>query len=259
MKPSLTIPILFEDDALVVVAKPAGVVVNRAQSTKAPTLQDWMMARYASDAAFQAALRDGVFAERQGMVHRLDKDTSGVVVFAKTVSALDELLRQFRERETQKEYVALVHGVLREPEGIVRAAIARHPVERERFAVALTGRMSETRYQVQRVFRSVLLESIRPPVDVKITRIYQGFSLIRLWPKTGRTHQIRVHMQFLRHPIVGDARYTGRKRAAADARWCPRQFLHAESLKIKHPVTRQPLALTAELPADLQRVLTLLV
>jgi 23S rRNA-/tRNA-specific pseudouridylate synthase len=127
-----------------------------------------------------------------------------------------------------------------------------------------------TEFAVQQEYSGVDIDRLRTMVDwssygetgshdlVKLTKIYQGFSLVNCWPKTGRTHQIRVHMQFLHHPIVGDERYAGRKRSRLDALWCPRQFLHAAELQITHPVSGEKMTLTAPLPVDLQQALSVL-
>ena len=254
----LEIPILFEDDCIVVINKPDRVVVNRAETVRGETLQDWMESRpwYASWAHGGVCKPEmtpelqALYTSRSGMVHRLDKDTSGVMVFAKDPLSLAELMRQFRERETEKTYLALAHGKFSTQSGIVRLPLGRSTGDRERFAVDPEGKMSETAYEVLEFFP-------HPPATVpqKKAKSYQGFTYLRLHPKTGRTHQIRVHMAHIKHPLVGDLKYVGRKRSRIDWEWCPRQFLHAERLVFTHPQTGKRMEYTAELAPDLKKVL----
>ncbi len=250
---SQNIPILLEDTQILVINKPPGVIVNRAESVKKSTLQDWMEAQswYGKWSGETYSEEDvALYRSRSGLVHRLDKDTSGVMVFAKTPSALLELMRQFHDRETQKTYLALVHGKFSTQSGTVNLPLARNIGNRERFTVDPEGRESETEYKVLEFFPHAPTY-----LGQKKTKSYQGFSLVELKPKTGRTHQIRVHMAFIKHPLVGDVKYVGRKRSQADGEWCPRQFLHAKKLCFIHPVTKEHLCIEAEIPSDLQEVL----
>lgn len=254
--------IIFEDQSMLVINKPPGLVVNRARSVKVSTLQDWIEQYLQQDDNYQHGLQsDETFAQRSGMVHRLDKDTSGVMLWAKTPEAMYELMRQFKSRQVHKTYWALVHGQVEPPKGIVKVGITRHPKDRERFSVSAQGKPSETFYQVLNYFpdfkSDLPVETSLP--DKKETRhIYHGFSLVALQPKTGRTHQIRVHMKFLHHPLVGDERYSGRKRGRADEKWCPRQWLHAQQIEFTHPATQQKQVFKADLAPDLVRTLDLL-
>lgn len=252
------IPVVFKDDYLVVINKPAGVVVNRAESVHENTLQDWCEAQtwYASFAGggacnpeIPAELVD-IYRARSGIAHRLDKDTSGVMLIAKDPLTLAELMRQFRDRETEKSYVALAHGKFSTLSGTIRLPLGRSHGDRERFAVDPEGKMSETVYEVLEFFP-------HQPADIsqKKAKSYQGFSLLRLHPKTGRTHQIRVHMAAIKHPLVGDLKYVGRKRSKVDGEWCPRQFLHAERLAFVHPKTSKRVEFSAPLAEDLERVM----
>lgn len=266
--------IIFEDDWLLVLNKPAGWVVNRATSVKELTLQDWIEEYLQEDALWQQDRQsDDVFAERSGMVHRLDKDTSGILIFAKRAQTMHTLMKQFQSREVHKTYWALVHGVPKPGQGVVRAPIARHPQNREVFAVQAAGRESETKYTVQEVFlgSAVTDQKLRdsaaqlertdqiPSNLRRELRVYEpGFALVELEPKTGRTHQIRVHMQFLRHPLVGDERYAGRKRSRLDALWCPRQWLHARQITFEHPQTHQTVSYQAPVSVDLAAALEVL-
>lgn len=231
----MNLEILFEDQVLVAVNKPAGVVVNRAQTVSEATVQDWMEKKLKSLEAFK--LRPGVeeFVARSGVVHRLDKETSGVLLLAKTPTAFDRLKAQFALRQVAKEYLALVHGQLQPKQGTINLPIARHPYDRRRFAVRLGGRSAATAYHVRRYYR----------------RSEDYYTLVEARPTTGRTHQIRVHLQFLKHPLVADPRYLSGKQQGEDRQWCPRLFLHAQSLSFTHPATSERLTLTAPLASDL--------
>jgi 23S rRNA pseudouridine1911/1915/1917 synthase len=247
--------ILFEDEAVLVIAKPPGLVVNRAESVTEETLQDWMekqtwFGSSGTPADWQDEEQMQIYTERSGIVHRLDKDTSGVLLLAKHPRALHELLRQFRERETEKTYLSLVHGKFSSPSGTILLPLARSSNDRERFTVDPEGRVSETSYVVLEYFPQA------PKfLGQKKAKSYQGFSLMELQPKTGRTHQIRVHMSYIKHPLVGDLKYVGRKRSRVDLEWCPRQFLHAKQLKFTHPTSGERIVIEAPLPQDLEEVL----
>lgn len=265
--------ILFEDQDLLAIAKPYGVVVNRAETVHEQTVQDWMDERLKNEAEhwpeWQSLLPadfspeygspEEIFAQRMGIVHRLDRDTSGVLLLAKNPGSLVNLLAQFRTRQVQKRYQCLAHGKFTDVSGIVNAPLGRLPGNRKLFGVVADGREAVTEYRVERYFAA--LKSTDPalllrPAELKqAERIYQGFSLVSCWPKTGRTHQIRVHMKHLQHPLVGDAQYGGKKRAKLDQLWCPRQFLHALELTVTHPRDGQRLTLQAPLSPDLQAVL----
>lgn len=243
-----TISILFEDEHILVINKPYGVVVNRAESVKGTTIQDWMEDRYPE--LFKTLAGDDerveVFRQRSGLAHRLDKDTSGILLLSKTPSALEALMSQFKQREVHKEYLAIVHGRFNLKESWVHVPMARIPGNRKRFGVIASGKMTETKYKVIQEF-------------VTTKQPYQdGFSLVRFWPKTGRTHQIRVVCKHLQRPIVGDQLYVGRKRSKADAKWCNRQCLHAAHLSFTHPVTNQELTIEAPFPPDLEQVLEII-
>ncbi len=285
MEKSLTPTILFEDQDLLVINKPAGLVVNRSTSVKEPTVQDWLFdylgnqldftVDQQASASLELLPQDfnpefgdalAIWQERQGMVHRLDKDTSGVLLLAKNPGALVHLLGQFKQRQVKKTYLALVHGKLKEAKGQIKAPLARSPHNRLRFAVSEVGRSAVTNYRTQSVYGALpdaTLQQIyeRQSANLKLKKIaelYQaGFSLLELQPETGRTHQIRVHMAALGHPLVADQLYAGKKRAKFDQLWCPRQFLHAAVLHFTHPRSQEPVTITAPLTSDLQEVLKL--
>lgn len=232
MKPK----ILYEDEHLLVIDKPAGWVVNAAQSVKTETVQDWIVRNF----KFQIS-NDQL--RRSGIVHRIDKETSGVLVIAKTPEVFENLQQQFKERKVEKTYVALVHGGVLPKEGVINAPVGRLPWNRERFGVLAGGRPAETSY---RVIANYVLHTT-------------SYTLLELSPKTGRTHQLRVHLKSIGHPIVGDEFYAGRKTAREDRKWCPRLFLHAKSISFAHPVSGEKVNVVSELPEDLQKALAQLI
>ena len=225
--------VLFEDEAMVVIDKPAGMIVNRAQSVTAETIQDWFGKKY------NIGEGEGEFYEKGGVVHRLDKDTSGVMVLAKTPEAYAKLKQQFLERQTRKRYVALVHGRLKEKEGIITQPLMRHPRDRHKFTVGgEPARAAITNWRV--------LEEREQPGPL---------TLLELEPHTGRTHQLRVHLQYIGHPIVSDPIYGWAKKVGNDFVWCPRLFLHAKYLEFTHPTTGKKVSFESDLPAELASVL----
>lgn len=252
-----SIPILFEDDALLVVNKPAGVVVNRSETAKEKTVQDWVEGKFRANVQGEAnsslplafSPYPLAFVQRAGIVHRLDKETSGCLIVAKTPEAFAQLQRQFQERTVQKEYIALVHGMIEPKEGTIRVPILRSRGDRRKFAVLPGGRIAETRYATISTLHRVD-RSIRNGRSQQL-----NLTLLRLFPKTGRTHQIRVHLVYIGHPIVSDTVYAGEKRSRADRAWCPRMFLHAQRITFRHPVDKRERAVEAPLPEDLGNVL----
>ncbi len=284
--------ILFADADVVVLDKPAGMVVNQADSNRSTSIQEWFTEYLAgqpevpvsewrsqvpADFNAQYGTPTNIWAERRGLVHRLDKDTSGVLLLAKHPGALVNLLSQFRLRQVQKTYVCLIHGGLSIPQGIINAPIKRAQGDRKKFAVTIDGREAVTTYKVieryqalrclanhSSVVQPLAADQVQPPplpaAALKILRqnwvtYTQGFSLVECEPKTGRTHQIRVHLAHLQHPVVGDQVYVGKKRTNLDRLWCPRQFLHARHLTFTHPRTNQSLSVESPLPADLTSAL----
>lgn len=229
--------IIFEDKDLLVVDKPAGMVVNRAQTTKGQfTLQDWLRERKTQN-------EKSKILDREGIVHRLDKETSGVLVVAKSEPVKQNLQFQFKSRLVKKTYWCLVHGLVVPKEGRINLPISRNPFNRQRFGVFIGGREAETDYQVLSYYH----------------RLTEKFSLVEVKPKTGRTHQIRVHFKSLGFPLVADEWYAGRKTSKKDRVWCPRLFLQAMAIELNHPSSSQKLSLKTSLAVDLQRVLDKLV
>jgi len=216
---------------LLVLDKPAGVVVNRAKSVRGKTVQDWLE-KYLK-------IRGRGIGERAGIVHRLDKETSGILLVAKTKEAFENLQAQFKKREVKKTYTALVHGKVEPEKGRVGVPVGRLPWNRERFGVLPGGRNAETEYKVSSYYK----------------KDNQDFSRLTVTPKTGRTHQIRIHLRYLGHPIVSDEFYGGRKTARLDRTWCPRLFLHAAEIAFTHPVGKKPANFKLNLPEDLEKAL----
>jgi 23S rRNA pseudouridine1911/1915/1917 synthase len=232
---NIPIDVVYEDDTLVVVNKLAGLVVHPAAGTPSGTLANALAFHFHH-------LPGGV---RPGIVHRLDRDTSGLLVVAKTEAALENLSDQFRDRTVFKSYVALVHGRVLSNSGKIDQPLARDPSNRTRMAVVRGGRNALSLYHVRRTF--------------------QRFTLLDVELKTGRTHQIRVHLAWLKHPVVGDETYGGGRdntiqdpQLRARIRNLKRHFLHAEKLAFTHPVTREVMKFESPLPAELSELLELL-
>jgi 23S rRNA pseudouridine1911/1915/1917 synthase len=219
----IALHVLYEDDWLLVIDKPAGLVVHPAPGHWRGTLVSALLHHW------QGA-PSGLDPLRPGIVHRLDKDTSGVLVIAKDAATLAELARQFKDREVDKQYVAVVWGSLRSERGTIAHPIARHPAHRKRMAVRAGGREAVTRYEVLERF--------------------DALTFVRLFPRTGRTHQLRVHLAAIGHPIVGDLLY-GRQRRGDPRVHAARQALHAERISFRHPRTGQRVSFSAPLPDDM--------
>jgi 23S rRNA pseudouridine1911/1915/1917 synthase len=216
---AIALDVIYEDDWLLVINKPAGLVVHPAPGHWSGTLVSALLHHWKGG-------RPGLDAMRPGIVHRLDKDTSGVLVIAKDAATLEALGAQFRARAVEKQYVAFVWGRPRAPRGIIAEPIGRNPLHRKKMAVRRSGRPALTTYEV--------CES------------GGGITMLRLFPKTGRTHQLRVHLAAIGHPIVGDRAY-GRGGAAVIGR----QALHAERISFRHPRTGARVTFTAPLAPDL--------
>lgn len=251
LKPqALPLAILYEDEDLIAINKAPGMIVHPAAGRSDGTLVNALLHRCPG--------LKGVGSERRpGIVHRLDKDTSGAIVVAKTVAALRSLAAQFKNRTVKKEYLALVWGKLNSEKGIIDRPIGRHRFDRKRMSSLRflnKARDAATEWSVE--------EQFSLPASANSC---QWLSLLRLFPRTGRTHQIRVHLADFGYPLVGDPVY-GRKRrvlaapstALSEAVCFPRQALHAERLIIEHPKTGKPMDFWAPLPDDLNRLLSAL-
>jgi 23S rRNA pseudouridine1911/1915/1917 synthase len=230
--------IVYEDSDLLVLNKPAGWIVNEAKTTgKNPVVQTWIKEHF----------RFPIFEHhecRNGIVHRLDKETSGALVVAKTKQAFENLQQQFKERLIKKTYLALVHGKVELESGSINAPVGRLPWNRERFGILPGGRNASTTYTSISYYQSPSTK--------------EEFTLLELKPKTGRTHQIRIHLKHIGHPIISDSFYAGRKTARKDRLWCPRLFLHASEIIFTHPKNNEEVFVKANLSQDLQKVLELL-
>jgi len=238
---AIDLDVVYEDDSLAVINKPAGMVVHPAVGHRTGTLVHALLHRYGT-------LPDGNGPERAGIVHRLDKGTSGLIVVARTGEAHRELAHQLEEREVRRVYRALVWGKPREREGRIVAPLARSRRDRKKFAVVERGgRFAATRFQIARAFEHV------------------SELLLRL--ETGRTHQIRVHLAHQGHPVFADPEYGGRRGPLLRLPPAPRarialllasmdhQALHAEMIGFVHPVTREPCEFTRPVPPDFAAVL----
>lgn len=242
---NLILPILFEDSDLLIIDKPAGMVVHPAPGHENGTLVNAIL--------HHCPEIEGVGGERRpGIVHRLDKETSGLLVVAKNDRAHRHLQAQFKARTVYKEYLALLEGRIEPPQGRIIAPIGRHPVERKRQAVLpadprtgeTQGREAITDYHVQAYYS----------LPVRDNNAMAHFSFVRVVIHTGRTHQIRVHLAWHKHPVVGDTLYGYRKQRLP----IDRQFLHAHRLRLCLPSSGEEREFVAPLPVDLQQVLELL-
>lgn len=229
-EPVATVPILVEDDHIVVVDKPVGVAAHPSPGWSGPTVTG-------SLASAGHLLTQAGAAEREGIVHRLDVGTSGVMVLAKTPGAYSSLKGQFKDRTVEKEYHAVVHGLLDPLAGTIDAPIDRHPTKDYKWAVVQTGRPSVTHYET--------LEA------------WPRASLVEVHLETGRTHQIRVHMAAMRHPCVGDLTY-GADPTMARELGLQRQWLHARRLGFEHPSTGEWVEVESNYPQDLDKAITTL-
>jgi 23S rRNA pseudouridine1911/1915/1917 synthase len=218
---AIPLNIIYEDDDLLVVDKPAGLTIHPAPGHPGHTLVNAILSRLAS-------LPDSGDL-RPGIVHRLDRDTSGVMVVAKKSTAQADLISQFKAHSVAKAYLVLVRGQLAPETGVIEAPIGRDPSDRKRMAVVAGGREARTGYQV--------------------VRYIGGYTLLEVRPETGRTHQIRVHLRAIGYPVVGDKVY------GAKSDLVSRQFMHACRLGFKLPATGQYKEFTSELPPDLARAL----
>ncbi len=238
--------IIYEDPDLIVINKPVGMVVHPAHGHQSGTLVNALLARYPDMAALAESAEQLNYNEeaplefenptnptdRPGIVHRLDRDTSGLMVVARTTMALHHLQQQFKARTVEKTYLALVFGCPPAPEGVIDVPLGRDPRYRQRIAPLADGKPARTHYRLREYLNS--------------------YSLLEVGLETGRTHQIRVHLAWLKCPVVGDTVYGHKKNSLA----LPRQFLHAWRLRFTHPRSHEILSMEAPLPADLQTVLT---
>ena len=233
----LPLPILYEDSSIIVIDKPAGMVVHPAAGNTSGTLVNALLHHCKDLAGINGVLRPGI-------VHRLDRETSGVMVVAKDDEAFHQLARQFKNRLVEKVYLAVAHGIFKQDEGLIDTPIGRHPVQRKQMSTRTRkGKTAMTRWKV--------LERFGP------------LAFLEIYPQTGRTHQIRVHLSSLGHPILGDPLYgkKGKPGSIQDAilRECVkrmnRQALHAHRLGFNHPRTGDKVQFVAPIPQDMEGTL----
>jgi 23S rRNA pseudouridine1911/1915/1917 synthase len=227
----IPLDVIFEDKHLIVLNKAAGMVVHPGIGTGEDTMVHALLAHCAGELSGIGGV------ERPGIVHRLDKETSGLLVVAKNDAAHRALADQFASRTLRKEYVALVSGVPKTDSGSIDRSISRHPVHRHRMTTGEGGRPSRTDWSVEKKFADQA-------------------ALMRCRIHTGRTHQIRVHLKSLGHPVLGDATYGWKQNPALPVP--PRVMLHAEHLVFTHPVSGKTMDLTAPLPPDFKKLLAAL-
>jgi 23S rRNA pseudouridine1911/1915/1917 synthase len=225
--PAVDVVVVHADPDLVVVDKPAGLVVHPGAGQSAGTLVHGLLARFPE-------IRSVGQPDRPGIVHRLDKGTSGLMLVARSQPAYESLVGMLAAREVDRRYRALVWGEVASPTGVVDAPIGRSARDRTRMAVTMGGREARTRYEVVRAYHD--------PVTV---------TELRCKLETGRTHQIRVHLASIGHPVVGDGRYGGGRQSLRVSR----PWLHAEHLALAHPISGEPLSFESPVPADLRAVL----
>ncbi len=223
---AIEVRVVYADDDIIVIDKPAGLVVHPAPGHPEHTLVNALLHRY-PDLTCGDSLRPGI-------VHRLDKDTSGLMVVARNERTRLWLVSQFKQGLVHKEYAALVTGSV-ETEGSISGPIGRHPTQRQRMTVTAAGKPARTDYRVREALRE--------------------YSYVTAMPRTGRTHQIRVHFASIGHPVAGDSVYGGRVASKQLRPWLTRHFLHAESLTFALPGRNEPLRFTSPLPPDLRRAL----
>jgi len=217
--------VIYEDEDLLVINKPAGLVVHPSPGHTAHTLVNALLARCPDLAGFGDTMRPGI-------VHRLDRDTSGLMIIAKNSSAQQYLINQFKDRSVSKGYLVLVKGKLAPSQGIIDAPIGRDPSNRKRMAVLASGRQARTGY--------------------KVKEYVDGYTLLDVTTETGRTHQIRVHLSAIGYPVVGDAVYGVR------SPYVKRQFVHAYRLGFRLPAGGEYREFTCALPQDLKQAMTLI-
>lgn len=219
---NIPLEIVYEDDDVIVVNKPQGMVVHPSAGHKNHTLVNALL--------YHANLAESDEPFRPGIVHRIDKDTSGLLMIAKTQLARESLEKQLRDKINKREYIAIVHGNFEETKGKISAPIARSKVDRKKQAIDKDGRVAVTHFVVEHQ--------------------YDGYSLVKCVLETGRTHQIRVHMQYIKHPVAGDPIYAPKKTLAGNG-----QYLHAKTLGFYHPRTNEWLEFSVEPPKSFQEML----
>lgn len=241
------IKVIFQDGSILVIEKVAGLITisDRAEEQTLATLLE----------------KEFSIDPQVSIVHRLDRDTSGVMVIAKTPEIKAKLQEQFKDRKVKKEYQVLVHGVV-QVSGVVDVNLTRVPGGGNKFVVSEEGRLAATEYEPvkQLTIDNAQLTTIFPSLSKKeLNKLYSIhytlYTLLSCKPLTGRTHQIRVHLKYINHPIVSDRDYCGRKTYKLDLKWCPRQFLHAKKIGFYHPGSGEWMEFESPLAEDLEKAL----
>lgn len=228
--------IIHEDANLLVLNKPSGLIVNRSKTAREKTLQDYLgeyLNLPQSSVGEEAFSEPEIFEQRSGLAHRLDKGTSGVLLVGKDPKALAFLMSQFKERKIHKEYLALVHGKIIDQKIEIQAPLGRNPQSRLKFAVVEEGKTAKT--------------------VVEKLKVVGDFTLVIAKPETGRTHQVRVHLAAINHPIVGDRLYCPKSFLEDDIQKVGRLMLHARKISLIHPVSFKEVTYTAEIPEEFLR------
>lgn len=295
----MNIKIIYEDSDLLVIDKPSGITVNRSDTTREEeTVQDFaekylkitkgaevahknFLVRNARQKLSQDSLResasttnenfessprpptsDNDFFKRGGIVHRIDKETSGILLIAKNPAAFLNLQKQFKERKVEKTYVALVHEEVKPEIGEINVPVGRLSFNRRRFGIVAGGREAVTKYKALKYLE---VQNGKWDTESLISRNRNikksssktsHFTLLELYPKTGRTHQIRVHLKYFGHPVFSDPLYAGRKVSRTDRKLLPRLFLHAANISFLHPKTGKQVSFKSDLPKDLENFLS---
>lgn len=236
--------IIYEDDDVLVLDKPAGITVNKSQTTiNQITVQDFLEKKLSIDSKEYLDKNVSDFYKRAGIVHRLDKETSGILIVAKNQKSFENLQAQFKNRTIKKTYIALAHGNIYPEEGEIRVPVGRLPWNRKRFGVLAGGRDSITKYKVISKFKTSMLKNS------------EDLTFVELYPETGRTHQIRIHLKYINRPIFSDFLYAGRKTSKEDRKYLSRVFLHASKISFKQPRSGKEVKLECPLPIELQKTL----
>lgn len=238
--------IIHCDSNIVVLNKPAGMIVNNADTSRNDfTVHDYVSKNFKLTSSNESSLGEKEFLDRGGIVHRLDKETSGALLVALNEQTFRALQKQFKERTVKKEYVALCHGKMIE-EGEINVPIGRLPWNRMRFGVIPQGREAYTKFKT--VSHHKLIDG----------RSVEELSLLKVFPQTGRTHQIRVHLQYAGHPVFADALYAGRKTILRDRKFLSRHFLHASTISFVDPGSEKHITYEAPLSKELSDFLKIL-
>ncbi|AIF51951.1 RluA family pseudouridine synthase [Pelosinus sp. UFO1] len=225
MPEEIPLEVLYEDEDIIIVNKSRGMVVHPAVGNYNGTLVNALLEHCEDLSGINGVARPGI-------VHRLDKDTSGVMVVAKSDRAHISLAKQIKERSASRRYLAIVHGNIKEEQGVIKAPIGRHPTDRKRMAVTFVNSKEAT-------------------TKFRVIERFGAYTLVECKLLTGRTHQIRVHMAYIGHPVVGDPKYGPDRRQFSIIG----QALHSAELKIVHPVTEENMIFTANLPEDMELIL----